>query len=1257
LSVRNFKLLALLISTVACAFAQTGTGTLTGTVTDQTGAVLADVTVQAKQVDTGTMVTGATSATGAYTIPQLRVGEYEITIEHAGFKAYKRAGISLSISQILRLDVQMEVGSTSDSVTVTAEASLLKTDSGQMVTNLAPAQVQSLPLLPVGTFIRDPFALSNTVAGVLQTFTGTRVNGLGQTSIQYRLEGEVLGQVSFAGITTRTQPSPDAIEEVAVQTSNIPVEFGAASGAVYNVSIKSGTNQLHGTVYDYAVNEVLNAWDPATHTRNRVRRHDYGFNIGGPVRIPKIYNGTNKTFFFFNWEQYRDSQKAYATTLPTVPTQAYRDGNFGGLFAVTNSANLSRGPATLSNGTAAGVHDFRDPLGNTIKLGTVFDIRSQQTVLCTAAVAADCTAGQSVNVRSPFVNNVVPTTLLDPVSLASLKYVPLPNNSTSLINNYQVPIPTSRITSSPALKVDQNIGSRGRVSFTYTQNKTVSAVQTLGNLAEGFPEPVSRNTGTYEMGPAYRMNMDFTIRPTINYHLGLGYSLFEFETKPLTTDYNAQTDIGLRGATANRNFPFFNLGGQTTPATGGMNTLGTPGQTGNFERRPSITNAVTWVNGNHTVKVGGDFRLDMLPNFGYGNANGNFCFGNTGGACTNNGSTWNPALLNITGFQGNSNVGFPFANFLLGSVTDVTLAVPINHRRSKQQWGTFIQDSWRVRRNLTIDAGIRWDYGTYTREDYGRLGALSLTEPNTSAQNHPGGLIYEATCKCNFAKNYPYAIGPRLGAAYTINSKTVIRGGFGLAYGSTPVVGGVAQNSATSPAVTNGDEVFKLRDGIPASIAPAWPVYLSGIGLPINSVANAPVLIDPNAGRPDRTLQWNVGIQREITRDFVIEVSYVGNRGVWQATPTTGAVVQDFNAISEQQLAKYNLKVGDIADGNLLQQTLTLASASALAQKGIGRPYPNYSGTQTVLQSLKPFPQYSNNITPAAPLGKSWYDSLQINMTKRYSHGLQLTANYTFSKNLIYASSPDVFNRANGKDIASGANFNPPQVLRISFSYQTPRPTASMPILGNRVVALAVKDWQIAGAMFYQTGTYLGRPSNVATNPISRWLGRGPGGAQLKQNADGSYMSPWSVNWTDLDGNKRTDPLDIDCHCFDPEKTQVLNPAAWESIPDGTWGAQTQQLPFFRNARRPAESANFARNFRFGPESRFNLQVRVEFTNIFNRKFVPTPQGPNLNYTTPLGLSPDGRNISGFGSFSNLRNAGAFGNTQRSGQFIARFSF
>ena len=285
--------------------------------------------------------------------------------------------------------------------------------------------------------------------------------------------------IAAAGITTRTQPSPDAIEEVAVQTSNFAAEFGSVSGALFNITLKSGTNKFHGTAYDYMVNEVLNANDPTVGAKNRVRRHDYGFNVGGPIRLPHLYDGTNKTFFFANWEQYRDVQRQLTGfTVPTVPTQAYRSGDYSGLFAASGNVNLRMAAA----GNIA-AHDYLDPLGATARLGTVYDPRSTRQVTCNTAVSIDCgTQGTVLNVRTAFPGNVVPTTLLDPIALAiQNKYIPLPKGPNAdaglLVNNYYAPFKTWRITRTPAFKFDHNLSTKGRVSFTYTENHTASPVQ------------------------------------------------------------------------------------------------------------------------------------------------------------------------------------------------------------------------------------------------------------------------------------------------------------------------------------------------------------------------------------------------------------------------------------------------------------------------------------------------------------------------------------------------------------------------------------------------------------------------------------------------------------------------------------------------------------------------------------------------------------------------------------------------------------
>lgn len=1259
------RLIALFLIGSAITYGQTGLATLTGLIADPSGAVMANVAVNALHVETGANTVGTTSATGNYTIPQLQVGQYVVTVEQAGFKTFRREGLTLGATQILRLDVTMEVGATTESVTVTAEASLLKTESGTLVHNITPAQIQNLPLLRVGIFIRDPFALARTLPGVVGNADGVtpRINGLPAGSVQYRMEGEVLGQLGAPTITTRHQMSADAVEEVAVQTSNLTSEFGSATGAVFNVTLKSGQNAIHGTLSDYMINEVLNSNDPAVHRKNRVRRHDYTLNVGGPIRIPWLYNGRDKSFYFFNWEQYRDSQTLFTGfTIPTVPTQAYREGNFANLIPLsgTNGAPLN----LRIGGTSP--HDYLDPLGRPVVLGTIFDARTTRQVTCNTAISLDCGAnGTSLSVRDPFPGNRVPTSLFDPVALAiQNKYIPLPqgprHDNGEAIQNYYNPFGTARITRAPALKLDHNLSAKGRLSFSWTDNHTESAVQN-GFGAEGFGPIITAGLGTYEASPNYRMNFDYTILPTMSLHVGTGWSTFNFSNAALTTNYNALQDIGLAGARHIRQFPRMNTTVVNTPPIGGTNVMGPAGQSESPERRPSATVSLTWIRSNHTLKFGADFRQDMLTTRTFNNTAGTFNFSSTG-------ITWQNSLIGVGGTTGNTNNGFGYANFLMGSVNSATLSTPIIFRRSKQQWGLYLQDTWRARRNLTIDYGLRWDYGTYTAEDYGRVANQSLTEPNPSAGGRAGALIYEATCKCQFADNYPYAIGPRLGVAYTLNPKTVIRGGFGIAYGSIGTVSGAAQNSVDTSAIQAGEESFKLRNGIPSEVNPQWPVYDAGLGHIPGQVRGAFTLVDPNAGRPDRTYQWNISLQRELNRDLVVEVSYVANRNLWQST----GGFQDFNAVSEQSLKHYGFTVGNTADAALLQKPwaqLTTAERSTLTSRGVGRPYSNFpiTGTtgQTVFQSLRPFPQYNSGISPSAPIGRSWYDSLQITVNKRYSNGLQVNANYTFSKNLQHTSAFDVFNRANGKDIVGA---NPPQLLRISFEYQTPRPEAGIPVIGNRWVSQIIGGWGLSAALFYQTGGYLGRPGSGAATPISQWLGRGPGSGQLKKNSDGSYMSPWSVDWVDNTGTRRTDPLDIDCRCFDPEKTIVLNPNAWEQVPSGQWAEQTQTLPFFRASRRPTESANLARNFRFGNEGRFTFHIRIELQNVFNRVFLPSPSLGGLTYNPTTGNTgtytptADGRYTAGFGTFGNLRNANALGGignvgAQRAGQLVARFSF
>jgi len=289
-------------------------------------------------------------------------------------------------------------------------------------------------------------------------------------------------------------------------------------------------------------------------------------------------------------------------------------------------------------------------------------------------------------------------------------------------------------------------------------------------------------------------------------------------------------------------------------------------------------------------------------------------------------------------------------------------------------------------------------------------------------------------------------------------------------------------------------------------------------------------------------------------------------------------------------------------------------------------------------------------------LGNTWYDSFQLNVTQRFTHGLSFNMNYTFAKSLdtLSIAPPDVFNRQLSKNLGA---FDQPHQIRLTAQYQVPELKKSgMRFVSNKVTSYVLSDWGIGAYVTYQSGALMGRPTSNGTTPLSQFLGRGPGSAQLKRNPDGSYMNPWSVDWFDNDGNHHTDPLDVNCHCFDPTKTVALNPNAWDNIPNGVWGADQASYRFFRGIRLPTENANISRNFRFGKEGRFNLNVRAEFNNMFNRTQLTSPSTAGNFATAPtkfISGANTGLYSGGFGTFGVLNGLSG----QRTGSLVGRFTF
>src|SRR5579863_5671513 len=762
----RISLAAVLLFSASIGFGQTGLATITGTINDPTGASLAGAPIEVHNLETGAVFKAASSESGNFTVAQLPVGDYDLAVSVSGFKKYSHTKFHLAAEQTMREDIALTVGQSSDSVTVTAEASLLQTESSELAGNFTLTQLDDLPLLTVGATndgVRDYFAASRLLPGVQycdsavcpglgsgSAIVVAVINGTPSNTLTTRLDGATMNPTSsrLGGATMETQSSTEAVQEVAILTSTFAPEFGAGGGAVVNVITKSGTNAVHGTVYDYLVNTALNAAQPYTGLKNAIHQNDYGFTVGGPVWIPKVYNGRNRTFFFLSFEEFYQNL-INDTTPDTVPTAAYRSGNFSSLITAENR----------SVSTAAG--PYVDPLGRTIPSGTIFD------------PSTTFTSGGAL-VRNPFPNNTIPSTSFDPVAVKILALVPQPLGAlaTQAGSNYLAPYVGSRRSYIPSIKVDHNLGAKLHAAFYF--QKTSTSTPRTGTGADDLPNNITVSGTSGNAARTYRLNLDYTVTPRLLAHFTLGWNDSDFLLGP--EDFtNIQTTLGLSGATSpGRGLPLIATGVSTNTAEGGMGNLGPQYDQHFWERRPSFVTSASYVRGAHTYKVGAEIRQMKYPNFNFTYTAGEYTFGTS--TSIGNASNWTtqPSLNGVSVSSGFA--GFGFASFLLGGAQAIAINAPINLMTENYQSAVFLQDSWKVNRKLTLDYGLRWDYGTYQREQFGRYGDFSSTVANPSAGGRPGALIYEANCKCSFAHNYPFAIGPRLGAAYQLDRDTVIRG-------------------------------------------------------------------------------------------------------------------------------------------------------------------------------------------------------------------------------------------------------------------------------------------------------------------------------------------------------------------------------------------------------------------------------------------------------------------------------------------------
>ena len=1194
---------------------QSNRGAITGTVSDSAGALIPGAQVLLTNVETGAKSDTVTTGTGNYSLLQLPVGTYVLAVELAGFSKYEQTNIQVQVAVTTRVDVVLKVGSASESVTVTAESTLLKSESAEQSMTITGNEIAELPInFGIGAgAIRNPLSFIQMTPGA--TFNGWNnisING-GTVNFKIVFEGQQADDPYSTQVSDEVQPSVEAIEQFTLQTSNFSAEYGGVGGGgIYNFTSKSGTNQFHGSAYNYMENTILNAGVPFTNDGTgrhvKVVKHlaDYGGTIGGPVWIPKLYNGKNKTFFFFNLERYRDREALYAG-ITTVPNSAYLAGNLSNNLLVTGNRNL---------GT-----DFA---GRPIIQNTIYD----------PATAVIDSSGRRV--LTPFPNNIIPANRIDPVALKILGLFPKPNLGDLFVNNFAQSGAFYKLQQIPSIKIDQNFGSKLKLSGYYQTEDT-----TKSNGVDGLPAVLSTVRIQAIRSAIARGNLDYTISPTLLFHFSTGFQVHKNpDTVPPVSGEYDNTLLGIIGSPGN-GFPRFTSGtnGIGDNVLGGMAVAFGPGSRNLFiGRRLSGSPTLSWVHGNHTYKLGAEWKYDTTNYSSKTNLSPAYSFSVN--------ETAQPLYGQV--LPTGTGIGNTFASFLLGQYDSVTVGngQALFYRRTS--WGLFLQDTWKLTRKLTLDYGLRWDLQQPINELHDRMTSFSPTTPNPTANGLLGAAIYAGNgagrCNCLFAPTYPYAIAPRLGVAYQLNSKTVFRGGVGISYAplaallTDPSAAGTGFNSLTIPSPGNNIAAGTLSSPLVFNQNALYgATYDPGLNVvPLGGIQAAPALVDRNMGRPSRVLQWNISLQREVLRDLIVEAAFVGNKGVWEDNGSSQGFYNasvgnliNYDAVSPAVLAAHGL--GDLTDANvraLLSSTITSPAAVAA---GFKKPYANFPDSGSVLQSLRPFPQYSSIGQFQAPLGSSWYDSLQVKVIKRLSHGLTATMAYTFSKSLDSTTNAgSIYDRKSFKGLSP---FDVTHIFSLSVDYTIP---AFGAVKRNRIARGFLADWRVTTLSTDQSGQLLQTP--VSSNSI------------------GSYLATGYTRMVRVPGV----PLylkDINCGCIDPTQETVLNPAAWQNQAAGVPGSNVVYYSDFRAQRRPAISAGIGKVFNI--RERMSFSIRAELFNVFNMEESlanPVTTSPQNPVTRSNGVIT--------GGFGYLNYTGIAGNsvssslpTPRTGQIVARFQF
>jgi hypothetical protein len=1038
--------------TAGTALAQSDRGTIAGTVLDSSGAVIQGASVTATGANTGAVYKTTSTDTGAYRIPDMQVGVYNLTVTAAGFKTSEQKGLVVQINTTSSLDITLQPGAVTDTLTVLADVPTLQTETSDIGTVVSTRQIMELPLEVNNSSLRSPETFVFLTPGTAGPGTSDSRDGIFQSKLaggqnfgnEIILDGASTARADSGSAFDQTAPSVEALEEFKVTTSTVPAEFGRTTGGVESFTTKSGTNKYHGSAFEIFRNEALNAkeWfqDLNKQPKDIDKKHDYGGSFGGPVWIPKIYNGHDKTFFFFSWEQFRKKQGS--TNLSTVPTDMERQGDFSAFLTTTQ---IGTNPCDNNN---------------PIFVGQIFDPSTTQTV-------------GGVQCRKPFANNKVPISTVAQNILA-LTPEPTSTNKNLLINNFTLTTVNPILDTTWTVRVDHSFSDKNKLFFSFSKRDHESI-----NGSPVLPPPLDGGSFDHPfVTDYYRVGFEHFFSVSLLNHLNVGLNRIynnNVASSANGTDWPAK--LGISGAHG----PIFP---EISFAGGGLQSLtgyGTAQYDANYVNSLVVADSVSWTKGRHALRMGIDWRAYQysVVDRSHESPGLGFDFAQT---------AVEPTL------SGGTSTGNAYASFLIGAVQSWSLAVRSHQPRFDSRYvGGYAQDDFKVRRNLMLNVGLRYEVETPRREASNQQSIISLTAPNPGAIGPsgplPGALIFGGTgqgrcnCSASGAQTYYKDFAPRVGFSYAPDNlfghlgRTVLRGGYAIYYGPLDygdfaislTDGFTASPSGSAPF----NPVISLDSGIPSFTPPP------NIGNPLSAAQDnggfgggfgGPTYLAQSYGRPAMVQNWSLEAERQLAPDLILSVGYVG----MHATRLRSALAQ----INDLNPKFFSL-------GNQLNLPVTDPLSPVPA------PYANFcadygctpGSAGTVAQALRPFPQFQNINTDCCleNLGQSTYHALLAKVERRFHNGLNLLASYTYSKTLTDADSalPSFAQFSGGgygqnpfnlKGEKSLSYQDIPHTLVVSYIYELPVGKGKKFLNKGGIVDKVIGGWQIGGVQRYQSG-------------------------------------------------------------------------------------------------------------------------------------------------------------------------------------------